>query len=1092
VEEILHQAEQSEKEYDWVGAAGSYEKALKLLPEDDFSRMGQIYERLGTASYRAAFQAERREEFRQRLQSCIMSYDKAATYHEKSEDLNETASMFRCKAMPLLANYWSEPETSKKKRFLEEFLNLVKKASALFEKAGNTLEYGRTFNLAFSAVDNLFNLEWDVTAGKKLLDETIRFGENAATLLSHTIHQEELAKTCVKLSYLTTNYAFILSDFDEKSKWETKSVDYWKTATRTSEEVALLQLPSGSNGLAVNWDLDVLIQQYEKALSYLGKTRDKYLIGMALSVLAYGIYSKSMTIEDPDKKKEMLEKALIFAQDSERNLSVILYTSPINSFAIGDTNQIYFWELASMETDKNRKRDYLLKSIAEGTKAIALAEKVGYPNSVETANHVHSKVLMSLAKTETASGQKKELLEKALAHRTKAIEVLEKLGILDYWDSGLGLNYLADLEAELAEFERSIELRANMLRKAISNKERGIELLKKGMKLEPLGHAGSVHQTLIAGYQYAYSGLLESLYQLTKDDEFLRKAIKVLEEAIQNSQRADTATRTSECQWKLARCYDALGQHLKAAEYFGLAANSYVGASKKIPKLKEFYQNFGLYMQAWSEIEKARHHHAEQNYSLAKQHFEKAADIHRSLKQWSYLSSNYLAWAKVEQAEEMSRKEETEEAVKAFEKATDLFVETKKCLEMQLDSLEDMDEKRMVVDMIKATDLRSDYCKARIALEEAKSLDKQGAHHLSSEKYRSAANTLGMIGQALESIQEQKEMKFISVLANAWQKMAEAEAEESPQHFAEASRLFEVAKSLGQGEKIKALVLGHSRFCLALEAGARFADTRDVADYARALQHLESASGYYLKANSQSASDYVKATRFLFDAYVQMGNAAREADPEKKTRVYMVAEKVLQASADSYGKAGNPSRKEQALKLLKTVQEQREMAISLMEVLRAPIIGSTAAFAAPLPTSEKAVGLERFEHAEVNANLILSQRELRVGESVDLEIELANPGKGQALLTQIEEAFPESFDLTTKPESYRVEGHNINMKGRRLDPLKTEEVKFSVKPKRKGAFTVRPRILYLDENGKVKSHQPQPLTITVKELGISGWIKGER
>jgi tetratricopeptide (TPR) repeat protein len=204
VEEILHQTEQLEKDYDWLGATELYQKALKLLSANDFSRMGQICERLGTAFYRAAMQAERQEKFRQGMQLCTMSYDKAATCHEKSEDLNETASMFRCKAMVKLANYWSESEAGKKKHFLEEFLSLVKNASALFEKAGNTLEYGRTFNLAFPAVDNLFNLEWDVTAGKKLLDETIRFGEHAVTLLSHTEHQEELAKTCVKLSYLTT------------------------------------------------------------------------------------------------------------------------------------------------------------------------------------------------------------------------------------------------------------------------------------------------------------------------------------------------------------------------------------------------------------------------------------------------------------------------------------------------------------------------------------------------------------------------------------------------------------------------------------------------------------------------------------------------------------------------------------------------------------------------------------------------------------------------------------------------------------------------------------------------------------------------
>jgi hypothetical protein len=35
-------------------------------------------------------------------------------------------------------------------------------------------------------------------------------------------------------------------------------------------------------------------------------------------------------------------------------------------------------------------------------------------------------------------------------------------------------------------------------------------------------------------------------------------------------------------------------------------------------------------------------------------------------------------------------------------------------------------------------------------------------------------------------------------------------------------------------------------------------------------------------------------------------------------------------------------------------------------------------------------------------------------------------------------------------------------------------------------------VLYLDENGKYKSHMPEPITITVKELGIKGWLKGER
>ncbi len=37
---------------------------------------------------------------------------------------------------------------------------------------------------------------------------------------------------------------------------------------------------------------------------------------------------------------------------------------------------------------------------------------------------------------------------------------------------------------------------------------------------------------------------------------------------------------------------------------------------------------------------------------------------------------------------------------------------------------------------------------------------------------------------------------------------------------------------------------------------------------------------------------------------------------------------------------------------------------------------------------------------------------------------------------------------------------------------------------------LKPRILYLDEGGRYKSHEPEPIAITVKELGISGWIRG--
>jgi hypothetical protein len=58
--------------------------------------------------------------------------------------------------------------------------------------------------------------------------------------------------------------------------------------------------------------------------------------------------------------------------------------------------------------------------------------------------------------------------------------------------------------------------------------------------------------------------------------------------------------------------------------------------------------------------------------------------------------------------------------------------------------------------------------------------------------------------------------------------------------------------------------------------------------------------------------------------------------------------------------------------------------------------------------------------------------------------------------------------------------------------LKTEEVKFTLRPNIQGEFFLKPTVLYLDENGKYRSHEPEPINITVKELGIKGWLKGER
>lgn len=146
--------------------------------------------------------------------------------------------------------------------------------------------------------------------------------------------------------------------------------------------------------------------------------------------------------------------------------------------------------------------------------------------------------------------------------------------------------------------------------------------------------------------------------------------------------------------------------------------------------------------------------------------------------------------------------------------------------------------------------------------------------------------------------------------------------------------------------------------------------------------------------------------------------------------------------------------------------------------------------AAQLKTAERAVKKPEGAPADIQANLILRAKEVKVGEDFSLDIEMVNNGEAPALLIKIENLIPERFRLIKEPEVYRVEDHVLNMKEKRLGPLKTLEVKLVLRPLTKGVFPLKPRILYLDETGKYKSHEPESVTITVKELGISGWIRG--
>jgi len=1097
VESVLSQARERERAYDWLGAAELYKNALGLMSEQDFLKMGEISEGLGYAFHRAAMQAESVDEFRERMSQAVANYEKAKGFYGKSAESGKTPRMLRCDAMITYLGHWLASEVLEKKKLLDECWKLTKQSLKAFEEAENTWEYVKTFNQLSSSAVFSFTREWDFQARGKTIKEAMEHGERAITLLSTFGDPSELARAYAKTVVCIGTFAYYHQDVDARESYWQKGLGYWQKVRELSEETTMTELVYPVFGGQIFFGLegtDEALTNYKKALEYAKKTKDKFVVGCALDWLAYHSAWRAKATEDRDVMRELIKTACQFAEDATHQFSKISFTSPRGDFVWVEDDAVYHWIMAQFETDLKRRRDSLEKAVGESRDVLKRAEDSEYPEIVMYGHSMLSIVLLPLAKMETNPEEKRRLLEEALKQVNESGRICMQIEPYLYWNYGTGLTHRSNIKSELANLAKDSETKKSLLQEAAQDKEDSIKLCLKEVAFFD-GKAGPTPSLFapLGSFQYEYGDLLSRLYRFSSNREHLRKAIKAFEDAAESYQKLNITSRIAECYWKTAQVYDDLGEHLRSAENFDLASDNYKGALEKIPQLKDLYQDHALYMQAWSEIEKARHHHIRQEYGSAEEHFEKAANIHKSLKQWSYLAPNYAAWAQVEHAEELSRKEQGEEAIQAFGQAAKLFNETKNSIQAALVKIENPDEKQMATNMLNVTDLRNEYCIGRVALEEARILDKKGDHFSSSEKYGSAAETFEKITQALETEQDRNEFKLIISLSRAWQKMTRAEAEASPALYLEASQLFEQAKESSPNERAKMLALGHSRFCRALEAGTKFADTGDPTMHAAAEQFLESAAKYYVNAGFQKASEYAKATRLLFDAYVHMGDAKKEKDPEKKAKLYAVAEKVLQTSVGSFMKAEHPEKREQVLRLLEEVKEERELAVSLTEVLHAPsIVSATTAFAMPTPTHEEAVGLEKFENADIRANIITRQKELKVGESLDLEIELVNAGKGPALLIKVTEAVPQGFDITQTPEKYRVEDSFINMKGKRLDPLKTEEVRLILKSKAQGVFPIKPKILYLDENGKYKAYEPEPINITVKELGIKGWLKGEK
>ncbi len=152
------------------------------------------------------------------------------------------------------------------------------------------------------------------------------------------------------------------------------------------------------------------------------------------------------------------------------------------------------------------------------------------------------------------------------------------------------------------------------------------------------------------------------------------------------------------------------------------------------------------------------------------------------------------------------------------------------------------------------------------------------------------------------------------------------------------------------------------------------------------------------------------------------------------------------------------------------------------------ITSSTASFSTIAATDETAVGLERFEHADIQARLIQTEVEIKIGNPVTLEIQIINVGKEPISLIRLENIVPAGFQLIEKPEFCRFEGSQLSMTGKRLDPLKTDAIKIALRSFVMGLVEIKPRIVCVDYAGNQLIYSPEPVTFNVVGVALPGRV----
>lgn len=1081
VEALLTEATSLTRKYDWKTASELCQRALETATSGREKQLiPSIRELLGKSYFRHAMQSESREIFCDRMRYAVSEYEKLTSLYR---EISSQAFSKRSEAHAYFASYWITVDASERRNLLEKCIALATESAEGFEKGNDVKELAEVHKDLLNYLMEASYLAREAGTLNDIYHRGVALGKQTIAEFKAMQAEEGLLEVLgitIQWTAFFTGLGVIRPEEHEREKIfllkVSENIGEISQRVKNPEAASRQKYAASLYSEEFQGNIVEALNLAESAVSSSKSTGDALLMGRCFELVGSNSKGAAVLSEDVEVMRKLFDKGIESHSKAIKILEIPLDGASLAN-CYGQLAESLQFRATLVETNVEAKRAQLSKAIEIARRGMAYQNYTFYGGS----SHDISKCLYFLATLESDLGEKKTLLEESLQVREEYVRSIGPI-IPRSWFAGVQWNYLALVKAELAKIASDPKAGIQLLQGAVEDMKSCIQICK--------GFAVSRPTLLsVTWYEEWYGDILLQLYHLNAEKTYPQEAIWTYQDAITRLERLGIFGPIPTIRWKTAKVQDMTGELSAAADAFKDAAADYRIAAQKIPGLRISFESLASYMDAWASIEQARLHHRDEEYSAASSNYATAAEKLQSVKMWNHLSKHYFACSLLEHAEALSREENPKASYESFLTSTASFQKAEKELSSKMETSSDSDDQAELKQWLSLTKERGRYVKGRAELEEAKILDRNGAKEASSKKYHSASQVFRTLLQESTDKQYRDELTTLELFCEAWARMKEAETSASPELYQEASKIFIKAREAA-GKETGLQALANASLCKALETGTRFRLTRDPQLYGEIKRQLETAGDYYQEAGLNSAADWTRATQRLFDALVYLADAEVERQREKKAELFHLAEKHLELAARLYEGAGYANKKAETLKYLERAREEKELLLTPIEALRENPAASGGSVTPVSLDRDQAQGLERFEEASIVGNLSVPRSEVTVGSDLMVELEIANLGKTTATLIKMENLAPDGLELDREKSHAHVEENFVNMKGKRLEYLKTDAVKIALKATRKGAYLLKPRVLFVDEKGRYKSYDFEPASLTVTELGISGWIKG--